>query len=950
MFGGSTRFKAAGETWVRYFRRTCGLEPDERILDVGCGVGRVALPLARYLTPQGGYEGLDIVPARIEWCTENITPRWPNFRFQRADIFNEMFNPQGELRAKQFKLPYPDEQFDFAFLISVFTHMLPDDVEHYLAEIKRVLKIGGRCLISFLLLNDESLGLLEEGKAKPDQELEHDFGHYRLATTDFPEALVAYREDFVLDLYNRVGLQVRKPIQYGRWAGRTTPGAPVQDCILAYHTGGSTDQLEGGFSTDDGRAEQPPRTDAPSRTTSSSAQRGRSRRNGKDMSEYDVRKQKELEHFRVETQHRKMPTVNSYWLEHYLRPKLRAVGFDTLNSVYLNAVAPLCESTPGELIEVVSVGAGACEHEVRLATYLGDKGITNFRIDCVDISADALDRGRKAAEDAGVRERLGFVEADINEWSIDRHYSVCLAIQSLHHFLELETVFEKIRQAITPGGLFVISDMIGRNGHRRWPEALPYIQEVWTDMPDRYKYHRRLKRFDAEFVDRDWSEKTFEGIRAQDILPLLMRSFHFEVFVAVRNVADPFLSRAYGPNLDVERGEDRALIERVADLDERLIDAGVVKPTRLIAWLRTEPVAKLRCYRHWTPEHCVRPTEVENGSDSSPQQELTTSRRKQSERKKIALYGDYHAQALARMLQNASSFRRKFSLARSEGAHSVSQKRHGKFLRDVVPELDVLIHQPISDDYRGTDIFGADNVKRRIRPEAMTISFPRLQFFGYQPTSYLCKNITPEVDRFCKEQFGPAGRELLHYGQVMSSYLRGRDVSEAIYAFDEGEADDAARVILRTEQTLEHMSNVEKEFHVDIPMSGFIYDNFAERLLFHTPRHARSEVLVGIVERILDFLSLEVTNEEIEGMRRLAPLAFVEYPLQAYVVRALNLRFAAPAEFASRTIVMSKAEMIERYYALYDLFNAEMWETMSGKFPRLVSRLGSSRAASSSPG
>jgi ubiquinone/menaquinone biosynthesis C-methylase UbiE len=334
------------------------------------------------------------------------------------------------------------------------------------------------------------------------------------------------------------------------------------------------------------------------------------------VSEYETRKKKELARFRkVESQHQ-LPPAQVYWAQRYLRPKLRAVGFDSVRRVYLDTIAGLCGQNPGELVEVISVGAGNCDHEVRLATALRGRGIENFRIDCLEMNPDMLERGRKAAAERGLIGNLGFVAADVKEWDVaGRHYSACLAIQALHHFVELEAAFTKARQVLAPGGVFVVNDMIGRNGHKRWPEALPYIQEIWSQMPDRYKYHHRLNRFDPEYVDRDWSQKTFEGVRAQDILPLLMQFFHFEVFVAVRNIIDPFISRGYGPNLDLELPDDRAFIDRVAELDDRLIDEGTVKPTQLIACLRTEPVSHLRRYRHWTPEHCVRPPDA--GEDSA---------------------------------------------------------------------------------------------------------------------------------------------------------------------------------------------------------------------------------------------------------------------------------------------------------------------------------------------
>jgi len=98
----------------------------------------MAAPLTRYLHEKGAYDGLDIVKQGVDWCNKHIHRRHPNFNFHHADIYNKQYNPNGKLRATDFRFPFPDDSYDFVFLTSVFTHILVDDVEHYTDEIRRV--------------------------------------------------------------------------------------------------------------------------------------------------------------------------------------------------------------------------------------------------------------------------------------------------------------------------------------------------------------------------------------------------------------------------------------------------------------------------------------------------------------------------------------------------------------------------------------------------------------------------------------------------------------------------------------------------------------------------------------------------------------------------------------------------------------------------------------------
>ena len=76
---------------------------------------------------------------------------------------------------------------------SVFTHMLPPDLDQYLSEVQRVLRQGGRCLISAFLLNEESLGLIADGKNQ--QQFQHEYGNCRVTNPEIPEQTIAYRRN-----------------------------------------------------------------------------------------------------------------------------------------------------------------------------------------------------------------------------------------------------------------------------------------------------------------------------------------------------------------------------------------------------------------------------------------------------------------------------------------------------------------------------------------------------------------------------------------------------------------------------------------------------------------------------------------------------------------------------------------------------------------------------------
>jgi SAM-dependent methyltransferase len=195
------------------------LAPDGRVLDIGCGPGRIAARLTRHLE-SGSYEGFDIVPRSIRWCQRSITPRHPTFRFQLADIRSGQYNPTGSQEARSYTFPYDDGEFDLALAASVFTHMRPGEINRYVSEAGRVLKPGGRFLASFFLLNEDTQKRLMVSGARSLGDEQRDYGiPYRSGHPDTPEHMIAMFESDVREMYERAGLEIQS-IRYGKWCGR----------------------------------------------------------------------------------------------------------------------------------------------------------------------------------------------------------------------------------------------------------------------------------------------------------------------------------------------------------------------------------------------------------------------------------------------------------------------------------------------------------------------------------------------------------------------------------------------------------------------------------------------------------------------------------------------------------------------------------------------------------
>ena len=98
-------------------------------------------------------------------------------------------------------------------MTSVLTHVLEEDLRHYLAEVFRLLAPGGIAYASFFLYQnaaEAATGMKRHGIAFPFSK-----GHLALNREDYPTNAVAYEEAFVRSVVRDTGLRVVEPARYG---------------------------------------------------------------------------------------------------------------------------------------------------------------------------------------------------------------------------------------------------------------------------------------------------------------------------------------------------------------------------------------------------------------------------------------------------------------------------------------------------------------------------------------------------------------------------------------------------------------------------------------------------------------------------------------------------------------------------------------------------------------
>ncbi len=231
--GGPETFETISDLHQRNLAKWIGIEPQHSILEIGCGIGRDAIPLSTTLT-RGSYVGVDIIGRSIDWCTAYIGARHPNFKFVHYDVDDQLHNPDGTTSTEAIVLPIEDQSVDRIFLFSVFTHMYQKDIEHYLREFRRVLKPDGLVYATTFIYDDAILeSARRTNKTIFNLRFEHELHEgCRINSLEYPLGAVAFTREHWRKMLIAGGMKLAKPILNGQWSGFYDKFDDGQDVLI----------------------------------------------------------------------------------------------------------------------------------------------------------------------------------------------------------------------------------------------------------------------------------------------------------------------------------------------------------------------------------------------------------------------------------------------------------------------------------------------------------------------------------------------------------------------------------------------------------------------------------------------------------------------------------------------------------------------------------------------
>jgi hypothetical protein len=264
--------------------------------------------------------------------------------------------------------------------------------------------------------------------------------------------------------------------------------------------------------------------------------------------------------------------------------------------------------------------------------------------------------------------------------------------------------------------------------------------------------------------------------------------------------------------------------------------------------------------------------------------------------KKCLLYGNCQAEAMKFHFSKIESFNDKYEIQQIKPVHFLTSEDVPELLKKI-EETDLLIHQPISDNYKGLKELGSNFLKSKMKNGSVALSFPSIYFKGYNPEMIGLKN-------FNKTNYqGPFS---YYDGQLMYEVFTGdQDVNSLISKINDESYFCKEKVIKAFNDSLNTLKQREKG--LDLTVSDIIEKHASKEKLFHVFNHPSLTIISELMKKIMIMINIDI--EEIKGSDTLNRTT---YPVYSSIYKHLGFNFNNPHQYKIDNNEYSAVDYIRR--------------------------------------
>lgn len=276
--------------------------------------------------------------------------------------------------------------------------------------------------------------------------------------------------------------------------------------------------------------------------------------------------------------------------------------------------------------------------------------------------------------------------------------------------------------------------------------------------------------------------------------------------------------------------------------------------------------------------------------------------------KKCLLYGNCQTMAIKHSLENNPNFIAEYENIVAIEVHFIQPEDLPSIL-ELVTEIDLFIHQPVKEGYKGFLKLGTDYLRSQLKPSCKVITTGGAYFTGYHPEVIVLKDaqenkIAGEVGDY-------------HDFNLLNLFAKGKKVNETV------------DLILREDFYSPHYLNCNldhtilelyrRDTKTDIKIAPFIQKYYRRHRLFHVINHPNQVIIRFISNEIFRLLGInydERPSSLFSNDREvLDQTKFLIYPS---VIKNLNLQFDTKFEYTIHHKTYTVGEAVEKFFDYYN--------------------------------